>query len=188
MSRLLVVAAALLLLCGLQSARAFSLVAAPSPNYTPSRGRHIDTVVLHYSSAINVDPEHWTDPRAVMRIFRDYRVSAHYLIDRAGTVYRLVDEDDVAWHAGGSIMPAPDNRRNVNRFSIGIEIIGLPTRAFTDAQYDSLNALLAGIRSRHPIRHVVGHDQIAGPRAVGLGLRRDVKPDPGPSFAWGRVE
>ncbi|HEY3416512.1 MAG TPA: N-acetylmuramoyl-L-alanine amidase, partial [Armatimonadota bacterium] len=94
---------------------------------------------------------------------------------------------NIAWHAGGSIMPAPDNRRNVNRFSIGIENVATASSGFTDAQYRALSALITDIKHRHSIKHIVGHDQIGGERAVGMGLRRDVKPDPGPRFDWARL-
>jgi len=165
----------------------FPMIDAPNPNFTPAHQRNIDTVVIHFSSAVNIDPSHWADPALVQQIFRDNHVSAHYLIDRAGEVYRLVAERDIAWHAGGSQMPAPDNRRNVNRFSLGIELIATRTSGFTEAQYTALDRLLSDIATRHTIRHVVGHDEIAGERAVRLGLRHDVKPDPGPLFEWGRV-
>jgi N-acetyl-anhydromuramyl-L-alanine amidase AmpD len=168
-------------------ARALPVVSTPCKAYSPSSGRGIDTVVIHYTSAINVDPTRWDDPALNRAIFNRYRVSAHYMIDRAGTAYRLVREQDIAWHAGGSIMPAPDSRTGVNRFSLGIELIATKRSGFTDAQYRALNRLLDDITARHPIRHVVGHDEIAGNRAVGRGLRGDVKPDPGPLFDWNRV-
>ena len=168
-------------------ARVATIVEAPSANFTAAHNRIIDTVVIHFSSAISVDPAHWADPARVMQIFRQSHVSAHYLIDRSGTIYRLVPEQDIAWHAGGSIMPAPDNRRNVNRFSLGIELIATRTSGYTEAQYASLTTLLHGIKGRYPIRHIVGHDEISGPRAVHMGLRADLKEDPGPLFEWSRV-
>ncbi|HEY3416226.1 MAG TPA: peptidoglycan recognition family protein, partial [Armatimonadota bacterium] len=79
-------------------ARGLHIVSAPSPNFTPSSGRAIDTVVIHYTSGIYADPAHWDDPYVSMRIFKQFHVSAHYLIDRQGTVYRLVDERNIAWH------------------------------------------------------------------------------------------
>jgi len=164
-----------------------SIVSTPNRNYRAAKSRHIDTIVIHYSSAINVDPARWDDPALVRDIFNRNHVSAHYLIARDGTVYKLVDEQNVAWQAGGSIMPAPDNRKNVNSFSIGIEIIATQKSGFTDAEYASLAQLVNGIRSRSPIRHIVGHDEIGGRRAVNLGLRHDVKPDPGSLFDWSRV-
>lgn len=160
----------------------------PSPNCRRMASRHVDTVVVHYLSGINVDADRWDDPQLALQILRDNHVSAHYMIDRLGTAYQLVDESDVAWHAGGSIMPAPDNRRNVNTFSIGIEMIATKGSGFTDEQYGALTRLITEIKGRHAIRHLVGHDQISGKRAVGLGLRRDVKPDPGPHFDWGRLK
>ncbi|HOF88473.1 MAG TPA: N-acetylmuramoyl-L-alanine amidase [Armatimonadota bacterium] len=178
--------ACLVLLLLASAASAAHVVSAPSRHYTKAAARRVDTVVIHYLSGINVDRSRWSEPALCLEILRRYRVSAHYLIDRAGTVYALVDERDIAWHAGGSIMPAPDNRRGVNRFSIGIELIATHTSGFTDAQYAALATLVRGIQRRHPIRHLVGHDQISGRRAVQLGLRKDVKPDPGPRFDWPR--
>jgi len=169
------------------AAAPFKLVPTPIGTYSARKARAIDTVVVHYMSGINVDASRWDDPALSRQILLNNRVSAHYLVARDGTVYRLVDERNVAWHAGGSIMPAPDNRRNVNAFSIGIEMIATAKSGFTEAQYAALQQLIGEIRARHPIRHVVGHDEIGGRRAVQLGLRRDVKPDPGPLFDWSRV-
>lgn len=164
-----------------------AVIATPLPHFRATKGRMIDTVVVHYISGINVDRDRWDDPALARAILRNNRVSAHYLLDRAGKIYRLVDERNIAWHAGGSIMPAPDNRRNVNHFSIGIEVIATHGSGFTGAQYTSLSRLIDGIKSRYTIRHIVGHDQISGVRAVQLGLRKDVKPDPGPRFDWPRL-
>ena len=47
-----------------------AIVNAPSSNFTPAHNRHIDTVVIHFSSAINVDPAHWADAKQVMGIFQ----------------------------------------------------------------------------------------------------------------------
>jgi len=156
-------------------------------NYRATNGRKIDTVVVHYMSGINVEPSRWADPKLNKSILKRYGVSAHYLVARDGKVIQLVNEKNVAYHAGGSIMPAPDNRKNVNSFSIGIETIATPKSGFTEAQYKSLALLISDIKSRHNIRHLVGHDEIAGLRAVKMGLRKDAKPDPGPLFDWQRL-
>jgi len=163
-----------------------NIISAPNSNYSRSGSRRVDTIVMHYISGINVNRSRWDDPALAMKILSQYHVSAHYLVARDGTVYRLVDEKNVAWHAGGSIMPSPDNRKNVNRFSIGIEIIATDKSGFTEAQYASLTKLVGGIKSRYPISHIVGHDEIAGHRATGMGLRKDLKEDPGPLFDWSR--
>ncbi|HLJ18817.1 MAG TPA: N-acetylmuramoyl-L-alanine amidase, partial [Stellaceae bacterium] len=65
----------------------------PSPNHDarPEGGR-VDMLVLHYtgmkSAAEAID--RLCDPAA--------KVSAHYLIDEDGTVWRLVEESRRAWH------------------------------------------------------------------------------------------
>src|SRR3546814_4974931 len=48
------------------------------------------------------------------------KVSAHYVLDEDGTVYRLVEEGKRAWHAGVSYWRGI---RDVNARSIGIELV-----------------------------------------------------------------
>ncbi|GBU20877.1 N-acetyl-anhydromuranmyl-L-alanine amidase [Fibrobacteres bacterium R8-0-B4] len=151
-------------------------------------GGAIDTVVIHYMSASAVSPGDPYNLSSLLKIFCDYGVSAHYLIARNGEVYRLVPEEMKAWHAGPSIMPEPDNRTGVNEFSIGIELAAAESAGFTDAQYGALNMLCADIEERSCQKMVyVGHDMIAGERAVALGLRKEPKTDPGPLFDWSRL-
>ncbi|MCE9593040.1 MAG: N-acetylmuramoyl-L-alanine amidase [Planctomycetes bacterium] len=192
--------------------------------------RRVDTIVIHHTSAINwfesgfrkqygdqldeferrtnirydtqaVD-EFKYDWRLAKEIFELYAVSSHFLIDRSGTVYRLVPETHVAFHAGRSKMPAPDDRENVNDFSLGIELIathpdddpavrGGREPNYTAAQYAALDELLVYLCRKYGIDEtsVLGHDDIAGQRALTLGLRSadNVKKDPGPNFDWGGV-
>ena len=123
----------------------------------PGKPRAIDTVVLHSSYDLN-----GTDPYSVIGIikeYEDYGVSAHYLIDRKGGIYRLVEDKNVAYHAGVSKMP--DGRRTTNDFSIGIELMNTKTGKFTGAQYDAVNNLIASLKKQYPIKFVVGHSDIA---------------------------
>ena len=148
----------------------------------------IDTIVIHYMSAAAVSPDDPYNLSRLLKIFCDYGVSAHYLIARDGEVCRLVPEEMKAWHAGPSIMPEPDNRTGVNEFSIGIELAATESSGFTDAQYETLNGLCADIEERRRKKMVyVGHDMIAGERAVALGVRKEPKVDPGPLFDWSRL-
>jgi len=150
-------------------------------------GGQVDTVVVHYMSAVNIDPERPYDLGRLLGIFCEYGVSSHYLITRRGKVYRLVPEEAKAWHAGLSIMPEPDNREGVNEFSVGIELAATADSGFTESQYGALCRLCRDIERRHGRRMAyVGHDQIAGARAVAMGIRADAKPDPGPLFDWKR--
>jgi N-acetylmuramoyl-L-alanine amidase len=107
---------------------------------------------------------------------REHRVSSHYVLAEDGTVYRLVPEDRVAWHAGLSYWRG---REHLNETSIGIEIVNLDGDKYDypPAQVAALIELCQGIVARHPAivpRNVVGHSDIAPQRKV----------DPGRRFPW----
>ena len=145
----------------------------------------IDTIVIHYISACDVDRDRPFDLGLILKIFCDCAVSSHYLIERDGRTFHLVPDDKRAWHCGGSIMPVPDQRTGVNDFSIGIECIATPDSGFTQQQYASCAWLCRDIDNRLKRTCVrIGHQDIAGPEAVKRGLRTDVKTDPGPFFNW----
>ena len=149
------------------------------------KGGEVDTIVIHYMSAVNIDKDNPYDISRLLKIFCDFGVSSHYLVTRRGKVYRLVPEEAKAWHAGPSVMPAPDNRTGVNEFSIGIELMATESSGFTKSQYISLIHLCQDIEKRYGRKMIyVGHDQIAGERAVAMGLRKEPKTDPGPLFDW----
>lgn len=107
----------------------------------------------------------------------DAKVSAHYLVEEDGRIYRLVDEEKRAWHAGVSEWRG---ETNINSASIGIEIVngghefGLPE--FPDTQINAVIALSKDIINRREIlpSSVLGHSDIAPAR----------KQDPGENFPW----
>ena len=147
------------------------IVDRPSPNHDARGDAPIDILVLHYTGMKTAAEAlgRLCDPAA--------KVSAHYTIDRDGTIYAHVPEDRRAWHAGVSYWAG---ERNVNARSIGIEIVNpghefgyIP---FADAQIDALIELAQGILTRHPIpaQRVVGHSDVAPAR----------KTDPGELFPW----
>jgi len=107
--------------------------------------------------------------------YREYGVSPHYLIDRSGTIYRLVEDKNIAYHAGES--KAPDGRKNVNGFSIGIEVMNTKSDKCTANQYSALKSLIAGLKSRYVIKYVLGHSDIAKGR----------KDDPW-NLEWNRIK
>ena len=105
---------------------------------------------------------------------RGLRVSAHVLIRRDGEVIQFVPFTLRAWHAGASSFRG---RERCNDFSIGIELEGVDAAPYEDAQYESLNALIAALRAVYPAitpAAIVGHSDIAPGR----------KTDPGPAFDW----
>ena len=140
--------------------------------FTKANDRTIDTIVIHSTyNATGGDP---FSVSKIIDIYKSYGVSPHYLVARDGTVYRMVDEKNIAYHAGDSKMP--DGRNNVNAFSIGIEVIGKGNGSPSDAQYDALKKLIADIETRHTIKHILGHSDIAPGR----------KSDPW-GFSWKKI-
>jgi N-acetyl-anhydromuramoyl-L-alanine amidase len=149
----------------------------------------VNVIVIHSMNASETKPEDPLNVDATILRFIERDVSSHYLIFRNGRIIRLVPEEKRAWHCGGSIMPAPDSRKGVNDFSIGIELHATEDSGFSDHQYSSLIALCKDIRIRY--NHTfsfVGHSDIAGKEAVTLGLRADEKTDPGLLFDWQRFK
>ena len=132
----------------------------PSPNWgMRSVGDRIDTLVIH-STVINT-------LEGTERAFLDdkeRRVSAHYVVDRDGTIVQMVDERRTAWHAGVSEL---NGRTGVNDFSVGIELVNLNDGKdpYPDAQYEAVKCILQDLRQRWhvPDEHVVSHAAIARP-------------------------
>ncbi len=103
-----------------------------------------------------------------------FKVSAHFLIRRDGTLIQFVSCLDRAWHAGVSNW---QGRERCNDFSVGIELEGSDFKPFEPVQYQLLNQLIAGIKDAYPIQGITGHSDIAPGR----------KTDPGPYFDWQQV-
>ncbi len=149
------------------------MISHPSPNFEVRRdGVKPTLVILHGTWTETVEESlgfltSQTPPEGLGR------VSAHYLIDRDGTLYSLVDESMRAWHAGVSHWQGIDD---VNSASIGIELQNNGKEDYTAAQIDALIPLLQGIQARHGIKteSILGHEQVAPGR----------KDDPGPRFPW----
>ncbi|MFA6973672.1 MAG: N-acetylmuramoyl-L-alanine amidase [Parcubacteria group bacterium] len=141
--------------------------------FQTASGRTIDTVIIHSTyNALGGDP---FSVDKIWDIYKSYDVSPHYLIDRQGTIYQMVEDKNIAYHAG--VAKLPDGRTDVNGASLGIEIINSKTDKFTKEQYAALNKLLGILKDRYKIKYVLGHNQIAPGR----------KDDPW-NFDWGLVK
>ena len=144
----------------------------PSPNFgARPDGIVIDMLVIHYTGMRTgaTALKRLCDPAA--------EVSAHYLIEEDGRLFRLVDEAERAWHAGAGLWRGDSN---INDRSIGIELVNpgheYGYRPFPAAQMAALIGLAGDILARHPIpaQNVVGHSDVAPMR----------KQDPGELFDW----
>lgn len=109
---------------------------------------------------------------AYFREICSLRVSAHLLIDRRGELTQYVPFSMRAWHAGVSSF---DGCPACNDYSIGIELEGCDDDPYESAQYQTLAAVVKGLRLAWPAitrDRIVGHSDIAPGR----------KTDPGPAF------
>ena len=145
----------------------------PSPNHGARRAP-IDMLLIHYTGMKTAAAalDRMCDPAS--------EVSAHYMIEEDGTIWRLVPEDRRAWHAGISFWAGTTD---INSRSIGIELANPGHehgyRPFPDAQMTALERLCRNILTRFPIPShlVLGHADVAPGRKL----------DPGELFDWKRL-
>jgi N-acetylmuramoyl-L-alanine amidase len=135
-------------------------------------------LVIHYTQA---------NFELSMKILARGGLSVHYLLsdETPPRIYRLVDENRRAYHAG---LSSWQGQGPLNAMSIGIEIVhpgvlpGPEGERFVPYRQDQIDALIPLVRDivkRHEIRpdRIVGHNDIAPQRKV----------DPGPLFPWKRL-
>lgn len=129
-------------------------------DYEEMGERTIDTIIIH--SSYNPEAQEPFAVESLLDIYKKYFVSTHYLIDREGILYRLVEEKNIAHHAGESSLPNGDI--HINTRSLGIELIGDEESGFTSEQYAALQDLLQNIEARYDIKYILGHSDIAPER------------------------
>ena len=156
----------------------------PAECYSSRKLKSVDGVVLHFISAKNIKPKNPFNLETILDIFKEYKVSAHYLIRRDGSQVELVPPDHKAFHAGKSRM----NKRNgCNDFTIGIELEGGTDWPYEDAQILSLAELLAQIMTDHKftLDWIKGHDEVRQEwNNTYPDMSATVKVDPGAHFPW----
>lgn len=141
-------------------------------------------IVLHYTAGNSAKHTHayfertrLEAARAALRKGGEVNVAAHFLVDRDGTIYRLLPETRMGRHAIG-----------VNHVAIGVENVGDDDRwPLTDAQIAANVALVRDLASRHPIELVVGHHEVRALEGTPWFVERvrgyrNAKGDPGARF------
>jgi len=136
--------------------------------------RNIEFLVLHHIAANSAE-------HAIKQLC-EYQVSSHFLIEEDGKIFELVDENDVAYHAGVSYWRGVDG---LNKTSIGIEFINSAPfeKKFEVAQMQAGLELCQHLITKYKItsENIVGHSDIAYSRETGLP---DRKQDPSHLFDW----
>lgn len=156
----------------------------------------------HYgieSDSIQIEPKiiviHWTglstlkesfdyfEPERLVKERRDLpgelNVSAHFLVDRDGTIYQLMPDDWMARHVIG-----------LNHFAIGVENVGgVEDKAdLTSEQLKANRYLVCYLKNKYPtIAFVIGHYEYEEFKNTPYWLEKDThyftqKSDPGVTF------
>ena len=144
-----------------------------SPNYSKKKRKisKIKYLIIHYtgmqSERVSID----------RLLNKQHKVSCHYLISRNGNIIQMVNDDNVAWHAGKSMWKTVTN---LNEDSIGIELVNkghsLGYENFSKKQIKILINLCLFLKKKYKINklNILGHSDIAPLR----------KKDPGEKFPW----
>lgn len=135
-------------------------------------------VVLHWTAGPTWESAYYTFYPAA-RADGTVNVSSQFIVDRDGTVYRLMPETTLARHVIG-----------YNWCAIGVENVGGEDGAedLTEAQVAANVRLIRALHEKYPtIQYVFGHYQQEAAQASGLYIEqvdgyRSYKIDPGPSF------
>ena len=152
----------------------------------------IDTVVIHCTELPDLATAREYGER-ILYPASGTGNSGHYYIDRDGGIVEYVTPQRVAHHT-----------RGWNPRSIGIELVNIGRfpdwldsrrqamdEPYTEAQVESLVALLADLRARIPsLVQIAGHedldlDEVEASDDPAVKVRR--KRDPGPLFPWNEV-
>lgn len=141
-------------------------------------------VVLHYTAGGSFegtwkyfDRVHIEKDRERTAAAGDVNVSSHFVVDRDGTIYRLVPETTMARHCIG-----------LNHVAIGVENVGDGKKyPLTDAQVKANARLIRYLAGKHAITHVIGHHEYRRMEGHAYFVERDAKyrnekPDPGDKF------
>ena len=88
------------------------------------------------------------------------RGECHFCVTESGTIYRIVDRDREAFHAGRSMW---NGKEDVDKFSIGIECVGHHDKAMPVVQLKAIRDLVKDLKAMYsiPDDRVVCHSHVA---------------------------
>tara|TARA_B100000686_G_scaffold229715_1_gene237118 strand:- start:90 stop:815 length:726 start_codon:yes stop_codon:yes gene_type:complete len=144
-----------------------------SPNFDKKNrtNKSIKLIIIHYTGM-------QSERESLLRLRNPKsKVSSHYVISQNGKIYRLVQDNKIAWHAGKSCW---GKYKNLNKKSIGIELVNKGHRFdytnFKKKQLKSLIQICKTLIKKYKIKkkNIVGHSDVAPLRKI----------DPGEKFPW----
>ena len=151
-----------------------SLNLSPNHSKNPRLKKKINFVIIHYTGM-------QSEIESINRLKNPkYKVSCHYLINRKGRIIQMVEDLNIAWHAGKSKWK---EFSNLNSYSLGIELVNKGHQygynKFSDKQITSLIYLCKRLKKKYSIKkeNFLGHSDVAPLR----------KKDPGEKFPWKKL-
>jgi len=134
----------------------------------------IKYIIIHYTAMR-------TDVEAINYLCdKNNQVSSHFLINRIGKIFNLVNVNYRAWHAGKSYWK---KERDINSNSIGIEIdnsgYNLDFENYNSLQFKAIVKLLIFLKKKYKIKshNILAHSDISPYRKI----------DPGEKFPWNEL-
>lgn len=140
-------------------------------------------VVLHWTAVPSVEKTYDVFESSVLPSARAgisgasaLNVSSQFVVDRDGTIFRLLPDTAFARHVIG-----------LNYCAIGVENIGSSRMPLTKAQVKANEALIRYLKTKYPIEYVIGHHEYKS--FIGHPLWKETDPnyltqksDPGDRF------
>ena len=144
-----------------------------SPNFNRKKrlNNSIKIIIIHYTGM-------QSERESMVRVGNpNSKVSSHFVINQNGKIYRLIQDNQIAWHAGKSCWR---KYKNLNKNSIGIELVNKGHRfGYTNFKKKQLSSLIKVCKSlikKYKIKkkNVIGHSDVSPLRKI----------DPGEKFPW----
>ena len=144
-----------------------------SPNFSRKKrpNNSIKIIIIHYTGM-------QSERESMIRLCNQRsKVSSHFVINQNGKIYRLVQDNQIAWHAGKSCWA---QYKNLNKNSIGIELVNKGHQFgytnFKKKQLSSLTKICKSLIKKYKIKkkNVIGHSDVSPLRKI----------DPGEKFPW----
>jgi len=144
-----------------------------SPNFSKKKRpkNSIKIIIIHYTGM-------QSERESMIRLCNPRsKVSSHFVINQNGKIYRLVQDNQIAWHAGKSCWA---QYKNLNKNSIGIELVNKGHQfgytTFKKKQLSSLTKICKSLIKKYKIKkkNVIGHSDVSPLRKI----------DPGEKFPW----
>ncbi|WP_375333944.1 N-acetylmuramoyl-L-alanine amidase [Candidatus Tisiphia endosymbiont of Xenochironomus xenolabis] len=143
----------------LQKKNLLFLAPVPVANYGDREGKKVSMVIVHHTGISTL--------KDTKELLNKIGLSAHFIVDKDGSITLTVPLEKRAYHAGISYAKIKMGERfeeltALNNYSIGIEIVNTGRELFSQQQMESVKELLLYLMKRFKIRKdmIFSHSEI----------------------------